>query len=136
MAAVPRVTCQFGTRNGTRSTLVRDREVEEGHSLISQLGFDVETQIKSLLLGRVPPRLGFPHTMLLGCVPCEQRGRGHPSPLLRGHRWRGPSTVSDPTGLTPARNLGLCCIPTAWQGWKRLQHRRGLPERKGDAGGG
>lgn len=36
-----------------------DREGEEGHFLISQLRFDVETRIKSLLLGRVPPSLSF-----------------------------------------------------------------------------
>ena len=55
-----------------------DREVEEGHFLISQLGFDVETRIRSLLLGTVPPSLIFLRTMLLGCVPCEPRGTSIP----------------------------------------------------------
>lgn len=80
-------------------TLVTDRGVEEGRFLISHLGFDVETRIKSLLLGRVPPSLGFLRTMLLGRVPCEPRGTGiRPLGCYRGITGRSPARLAIPRG--------------------------------------
>lgn len=82
MAAVTRVTHQFGTQNRTRSTLVTNRELGDGHFSISWLGFDVGTRIKFLLLGRVPLSLSFPHTLLVGvALGTSLSGHGWPIPM-------------------------------------------------------
>lgn len=84
--------------------LVTNREVGDGPFFISQLGFDVETRIKFLLLGRVPFSLG----RSLDACPGVAVGAS-----LAGHGW--PSRW-----VNPAWKLWLGFIPAASQWWRHL----------------
>lgn len=101
LAALTPAAHQPGTRNGARSSLVMDREVEEGHFLISQLGFGVETRIKSLLLGRVPRVSAFYARCFLAVCPASCGAQASIPGLLWGHGWQVPSAVSNSQGLKP-----------------------------------
>lgn len=87
MAAVTRVRHQFGTPKGTRSTPVTDMEVEEGHFLISQLGFDVETRLKGSAFGKSATASQLSTRDASWMRALRAAGHGHPSPKAAVGAW-------------------------------------------------